>query len=96
MIVTNLGLERATLSLRVKETDIWVANTGEKCLVIFPWYADVDDRRPALEAVKAMGFTDVIETGQLPGYQIPGVDTIDFDYVKVVAPRTWALEADCG
>jgi len=51
-------------------------------LVIFPWYADVKDRRPALELVKAMGFNDVVETGQL-AYEIPGVDTNDFDYVKV-------------
>ena len=29
-----------------------------------------------------MGFKDVVETGQL-AYEIPGVDTNDFDYVKV-------------
>lgn len=29
-----------------------------------------------------MGFSDVVETGQL-AYEIPGVDTNDFDYVKV-------------
>ena len=96
MFVSNLGLERATLSLRVEETDIWVANTGEKCMVLFPWYADVEDRRPALEAVKAMGFTDVVETGCVPGYEIPGVDTTDFDYVKCVAPRSWVPVADYG
>lgn len=55
---------------------------GDRALVIFPWYADVENRRPALELVKAMGFNDVVETGQL-AYEIPGVDTNDFDYVKV-------------
>lgn len=55
---------------------------GDRALVIFPWYADVEKRRPALELVKAMGFKDVVETGQL-AYEIPGVDTNDFDYVKV-------------
>ena len=75
-------LDGAIVSLRRGDTDICIHPTGECCLVIFPWYADVADRRPALELVKAMGFQDVVETGQL-AYEIPGVDTNDFDYVKV-------------
>lgn len=75
-------LDGAVVSLRRGDIDICIHPTRECCLVIFPWYADVKDRRPALELVKAMGFNDVVETGQM-AYEIPGVDTNDFDYVKV-------------
>ena len=75
-------LDGAVVSLRRGEIDICMHPMGDRALVVFPWYADVENRRPALELVKAMGFNDVVETGQL-AYEIPGVDTNDFDYVKV-------------
>ena len=75
-------LDGAVVSLRRGEIDICMHPMGDRALVVFPWYADVKERRPALELVKAMGFNDIVETGQL-AYEIPGVDTNDFDYVKV-------------
>ena len=69
--------------MRRDEVDILLNRGTTQAAVIFPWFKDPSEIRPAMDAVKNMGFEDIIEAGNIPGYQIEGVDTIDCDYILV-------------
>lgn len=73
------------LAVRNGDIDIALNRGTTQAVVIFPWFKEPEDLRPAMDVVKGMGFEDIIETGNLPGYQMDGVDTIDFDYILVRA-----------
>jgi len=78
-------LSEWTLGLRTGDTDICLKPSEGKAMVIYPWWKPVEELRSSLELVKAMGFESVTDNGNLPGYTMPNIDTIDFDYIEVTA-----------
>lgn len=82
MEMTELQLNW-TIAVRHGDVDIALNRGIQQAAVIFPWFKDPRDLRPVMDVVKGMGFEVVTETGNLPGYQMPGVDTVDFDYMLV-------------
>lgn len=74
-----------SVAVRSDQIDIALNRGTTMAAVIFPWFKEPEALRPAMDIVKSMGFTDIVETGNLPGYHMQGVDTIDFDYILVRA-----------
>jgi hypothetical protein len=74
-----------TIAVRNGDVDIALDRGTTTAAVIYPWFKEPADLRPVMDVVKGMGYVDIVETGNLPGYKMSGVDTIDFDYILVRA-----------
>jgi hypothetical protein len=85
MLETTELLANFTLVLRTGGTDILVQSQPVSvAAIVFPWHVATEDLGKATQAVAGMGFTDIVEAGNLPGYVQPGSDTDDFDYMICV------------
>lgn len=73
------------IAVRQDGVDIALNRGTSQAAVIFPWFKAPEELRPIMDVVKGMGFEVVTETGNIPGYEMPGVDTVDFDYMIVGA-----------
>lgn len=66
------------------EIDVLMNKQGSESLVIWPWWAESEDIRKALDHAHGMGFTDIIETGNYGTHEAEAVDCDDWDYALVV------------
>lgn len=74
-----------SVAIRNDQIDIALNRGMTVAAVIYPWFKEPEALRPMMDVVKGMGYIDIIESGNLPGYHMDGVDTIDFDYILVRA-----------
>lgn len=65
------------------DVEILMDTNGSKAIVLWPWFAAPDIVSAVTQRAKMMGFTTIIEAGNMEGWSIEDVDCDDFDYIMV-------------
>lgn len=67
------------------EIDLLMNKQASEIFVIWPWWAEAEQIREAMNHAHGMGFTDIIETGNYGTHTADAVDCDDWDYALMVA-----------
>lgn len=65
--------------------EILMHSNGKRALVTWPWFAEQEATDSALWHAQTMGFTDIVEVGNMVGYEIPEVVCDDWDFMMLEA-----------
>lgn len=82
---TDWSLEDFTQVHLEDDVEILMDTNGSYALVVWPWFAAPDIVSDVSQRAKTMGFTTIVEAGNMEGYSIEGVDCDDFDYILIEA-----------